>query len=427
METLTNNRSRLQPNVPLGQKASWASRVFTLETALVLSIFTKRLFSLHLAGSYVDIWQLGLALYGLIFLPNTTFLLRLWGACGLIAATSLSLHAMFGYSSSLLFKQGAAILIIYSGIGSLLTVANPGRLIKIYKTVAYWVAWIGLVQITLSFLGIQIMIKAPGQLDSIVAEPSHYGVTMAPALYLFLRNWRREKLKFAIVLISLFLTFSLTTYLLIGVVFTFALYGQRGIIGGILCALGVFYLSQYPGVIPENVQQRIDALTSFMDDDVKKAHKVQNLSVKSMATNLEVAADTLLRGRWLGNGFGGHPGAYDEKYRFTQFIYEYRYGTNKLSAHSLGIRVISEFGILGIIFIFWWLSMASRSTGKVVQIWWILSGIYFVGRVFKLGSYVDNGCAIFFLAPLLYHGARIRTVMPVRQKKKRQRRSDQPG
>ena len=57
-----------------------------------------------------------------------------------------------------------------------------------------------------------VLIKVPGRLDSITYEPSHYAVTMAPALFLFIRDYllkrsMRNLLKMIIIILSFLLTF----------------------------------------------------------------------------------------------------------------------------------------------------------------------------------------------------------------------------
>ena len=154
--------------------------------------------------------------------------------------------------------------------------------------------------------------------------------------------------------------------------------------------------------MPELIRVRVEAFTEVIEGDIE-ADEISNLSVMSPLTNWEVANDAISRGRVLGNGIGGHFHAYNEYYGVTGFAEDYRFGTNAMGAHSLIIRVYSELGFLGLGAYLGFIFLGLREAARDRKPWLILGAIYLIGRMIKLGGFMEIGLPIFILAPFAFN------------------------
>ncbi|REJ64471.1 MAG: hypothetical protein DWQ31_21315 [Planctomycetota bacterium] len=375
------------------------------EPLVVATIFSKEIAGWQIAGSYVDLYQLALGLVGLIVMPNLRVIRIVTVIAVGMAGLSFGLLTAQGYSHEVLLRQLLPAYVIYMGIGSLLMRCRPSRLLRQYLGFSVAAALLGLIQVATSAAGINLLVKQAGELDSVALEPSHFAVIVAPAFGILLAHTRitllgRDTWKLGILLASLLLTKSLTAMALILVCGALASKKKLGMLAMIIVGVAlpyVFILT--PELQSERVQERVEAFDVFLGNS--PSYEATNLTVKSLATNLDVAKYTLGRRRWFGNGFGGHQFAYEEHFAGTPFTFEKWYGINSLSAHSLSIRTLSEFGIPGAILLVWFLVKCLRRSGAPAPYGdiWALSFIYFVARSFKLGSLVDYGCPFFFIAP----------------------------
>lgn len=296
-----------------------------------------------------------------------------------------------------IFNQIIAIPIVYCGIIYLVKISNMNKILASYFTLSVFVSIFGILQFVLSINEYNVMINTPGRLDSILPEPSHYAIALAPAVYLSYIQIIQKTSKtifFPIVIIlSVFLTFSLTGMMvLLGCLFL-AIGEQRfSTVLAMMIMSYSLYLYFPIETLPGEIEIRIVSLLGEFRVQDLQVWEIQNLSVLSLTSNLEVMLNTIQDGKIFGNGFGGHPIAYFNYYDTTPFANHYRYGINNISAHSLGIRIISEFGIIGLfalgyIFIYY---SKSFNLGKRIFVACI------IGRLFKIGSYIDYGLPLFF-------------------------------
>ncbi|WP_129367701.1 hypothetical protein [Lutibacter sp. HS1-25] len=124
-------------------------------------------------------------------------------------------------------------------------------------------------------------------------------------------------------------------------------------------------------------------------------HDIENLTVFSFATNLELAISNFIRTFGFGVGLGGHETMY--KYYFSLSEWDMYYmGINSNSAHSLTIRVISEMGIIGILIYFNLIKGTLKMKNFNFQIISFAALSHFIVKSIKLGGYLDYG-TIFFL------------------------------
>ncbi|MBN8787271.1 MAG: hypothetical protein J0I84_09280, partial [Terrimonas sp.] len=107
-------------------------------------------------------------------------------------------------------------------------------------------------------------------------------------------------------------------------------------------------------------------------------------------------------GNLIGSGLGGHEETYYRYYEHSTFKYNYFFGLNAPSAHSLTIRIFSEFGMVGLI-----LYITTLARKVILLDNGIFRGIslaclsHFICKSFKLGGYIDYGTPFFFAMLLI--------------------------
>ncbi len=401
---ITQSRSTLTPSARTG----WLS----CELAVALTVFSKELGSVRVGASMVDLFQLTIAALGIWLFPRYRTALVTFLAFGLIVATSLWQLSWLEYPTNIFLRQILPAVFVYLGIGCMLAQCNRDKLVHIYVRLSIIAAALGMVQIVLSRVGLSLFIKNPGELDSIAYEPSHYAIIVAPAFYLVLARTNfsvlnRDFVATALLFLSLLLTKSLTGVALILICGIMASRAKFGIIAMLAAAFALpyFYLVEQD-LQDERARERIESLQMVSESTASYEHG--NLTVKSLFTNAAVAFNAISEGQLLGHGFGGHHYAYLEFFEGTDFEDDHHYGMNSISAHSLGIRLISEFGVLGILAVVWWLgrSFLRSGTRTATNQLWAMSFIYFLGRCFKLGGIMDYGCPMFLLAPICTRASR---------------------
>jgi hypothetical protein len=387
---------------------------------LAFSVYSKELFGIRVGESDVDLFQLGLGVFGAVAFgfrfPIATKVAIAWGA---ILALSYVLLSIYGYSNDIILRQGLVAAVVYFGFAGLLSVVRPSALLRAYRKVSFWVACFGLIQFALSLVGVMILMKAKGRLDSICYEPSHYAIAISPAIYLAVRDTIangifknfKVNLENIVIIASSLATLSLTAAAILAFCIVLVTANSRTLLLflGFVTACG--YLAFNSHLLPDLIRERVDALSDVAEGNTN-AFEVRNLTVFSAATNLEVAVSSITKGRLLGNGFGGHVSAYSEHIADQGYQLDYREGTNAVSGHSLVIRILSEFGIAGLLAYLFWLLKGLRSRGDFKNPWWTMSGVYFFGRIFKLGGYFEVGMPLFFPAPLIFKEAPIKRRRP---------------
>jgi len=380
---------------------------------LCASIFTKELFGRPIAGSIVDLYLIAVAGWGIVVSCTNAFV---WGTgvvwAGLLFLSFL-LSQSYGFPSNVLLKQGVVAAFVYMGCAGLLRRTDSRSLLKAYQKVVLVAACFGLLQWVVSLGGVMILMKVRGRLDSFAYEPSHYAIAIGPAFYLAARKLIETRKfhdwKSWIVILNMALTVSMTGVVIALYSCLLLFFRRNGLIVALFIGVACFCAFTQQQYLPESIRDRIQALEEAADED--NVSRVTNLSVFSPLSNWEVAFETLRKGRWLGNGIGGHSFAYEEHFGTIGTLSKDRYGTNSIGAHSLFIRVFSELGLIGMGFYFFWIVRGGLAAVRERDIWWTLSAVYLVGRVVKLGGFFELGLPIFILAPLAFHGLNQRRVI----------------
>ncbi|MCA9015032.1 MAG: hypothetical protein KDA89_24485 [Planctomycetaceae bacterium] len=375
-------------------------KYLTKEFFLVLTVFSKEVFSVGAGESTADLYQIGVAAAGFLYYFRPRPIAGLVTALCAVFALSVILFTLYEFPVSSMFqRQAAAVGFIYLGIACYLLNCDRDRLVVAYFRLCYVAAVFGIIQFCLSAVGILILIKLPMRLDSFAAEPSHYAVAVAPVIYYCFRYCRSPKARrrAVVILSSLVLTVSTTAVAVFLVAFALAFYSRRGIFAILALSVAMpFLLMVPPDAFPEVIASRIISMREYFYQDANP-WETTNLTVLSFATNFEVMLSTFKEGRILGNGFCGHLAAYERQYSGTAFELHPRYGINAPPAHCLVIRMLSEFGFLGLLVLGFgsWHFVSYRRT----DLWSMFLLMAFVGRALKLGSWVDYGLPLFLLAP----------------------------
>jgi hypothetical protein len=179
-------------------------------------------------------------------------------------------------------------------------------------------------------------------------EPAHYAMFTIPALYIALTRVFANRtslaqfvsLRFAcIILLAAILTFSLVQYVYIFIFITFLILFGNSIIGRLLIVIFALMISIAVFNLKENpIIERLTAISQF---EGKKDQTSSNIA--ALATNYEIAIDSLKNTFWFGGGPFTHESRFFERFSWL----DKDTALNARDAASLYLRVISEIGVIG--------------------------------------------------------------------------------
>jgi len=366
-----------------------------LSYLFVFTIFTKGLIV------YPGVFNFGIEPYAYIVIPVFFLFLRLKYRelfnisflAGVVLVLNVIVISSMNYSYGLFLKQFIPIFIFYVATYSLLKKVDPIRIFQIYVKVSVFVCCLGLLQFVLYLGGLSVYLDDPGRINSVIPEPSHLAIIIIPAFcYLYLKTGLFN-LKTLIVLLTIIGTFSTTAFLTLLIFFIIKNFKPHTIkfyaILLFICALSVFiYLSSY------EVRYRIDDIIDYSQKD---SLQQANATTFSIFSNLKVMLYSLKRNPLFGSGLGNHEKAYVDYFGKEHFRAFRRYGLNMKGGHSLFIRVLSETGLIGLLFVmFFFYKFRITKKNSIYYIISLTSLTYFIARIFKLGGYFDYG--IYFFA-----------------------------
>lgn len=376
-------------------------RVLTL--ALIISIFSKELFTVNVSSYAIDLFAYPISLIALltglsygfkqskpiriiilyVLMSGLIMLFILKLPFGPFLKTILGFILTFGGSSIIICNQE-----YYSS----------KDLFEIYSKITFYTAIFGVIQWVLSTTGTMILMKKPLRLDSIAYEPSHYSAILLPALIYNAKLYGYKAKKTIVLFTALILTFSLTS--ITAFIATMLIPKIRLRSSFILVIIVFASYKIIPKLSPE-FKDRVESLEKVaLSGDYKDSH----ITVLSMATNIDVMRYTLKQSPILGSGLGGHESMYYKFFRGTWYEHSMWYGMNQKSAHSLLIRITSEMGLLGLFIVLLFLykhyipftnpSLVHHSISLAV-----LGNL--ISKCFKLGGYLDYGTPVFIAILLL--------------------------
>ena len=241
------------------------------------------------------------------------------------------------------------------------------------------------------------------RLSSIFTEPSQLGIVLGPAAFVAIINIiRRKKYKYEnyenyIILIALYLSKSSTGY--IGIFFVVLIIGLNlgylsylilflaiGVFGGI----GIYNSS-------DGFRERVDAALGLW---VHQDFGIKNVNTSSFVqfNNAHVAYDNFKEHPIFGTGLGSHQVAY-AKYSYTKSVVKIKgFDNNSADANSLFFRLMSETGLMGILFFIIIILKSFVGNDGTNDTYWIISGAILVIKLLYLvrqGNYFLNGFPFF--------------------------------
>lgn len=323
------------------------------------------------------------------------------------------------------------------------------KIFSIYMKFAYIVALLGLIQWLSYLFGIlpgynwkyiipmnkwSVNLGGLGiRINSTLSEPSYFGTIMSPAFFIAAYElfFKREKFltrsKCLLIVIVYLLSFS--SLAILGIFLSIILLAINfGLVRYIFLAIPisiVFYNVAYNNM-PE-FQQRMKGMKSlFVDQLVEKElsgnmergvrmYKVSKLLPKIhgssfvLYNNYHVAIQNFKQNPLFGSGLGSHELAFS-RYKLNYLlggIYEF----NSSDANSMFLRTLSEMGIMGVLFIFFFISkfyVSKNLTGEEDDDYWIISNALLVLILIQLlrqGNYTFSG---FFLYGWMYYFNRMK-------------------
>lgn len=207
---------------------------------------------------------------------------------------------------------------------------------------------------------------------------------------------------FLVMLLALILTYNLTGYLSFLLVIGFAYINPIYII---ISIPALYYLVFHVfSNLNENFSTRINETIAVFQGDTKVLNSkvAANGTTVSLYSNLMVAENNVKQNFLTGAGLGGHDETYYRFYKNSLFRLNYFFGINSQSAHSLTIRILSEFGLLGFVLYIVTLvkSLVFLDKGIYRSISFACLG-HFLCKTFKLGGYIDYGTPFFFAMLLI--------------------------
>ena len=377
---------------------NYQNKAFSFWTIMVIvSIFSIELGKIDLFGLDFDV--ISYPFYVLFFL-SLLITNRLYIDKFLVTFIMMillgGLYSKFVLDLSILpfLKQFFPILIIFISVSYVIQKNNIQSLFELYVKGAVISAIIGVLQLFLKLFGIRLFTSYVWyNIDSIAEEPSHYATMLLPSVVYCLINYKRFKHEFHLLLFTLIFTFNLTAYTVFGlmVLIVFRKSYYLLFLIPVVSSLGIYIYN-----IDPLIKFRIDETFKYLvTQDMKETHGTP----LSFFSNLQVAFYSVKLNPIFGSGLGGHEEMYYRYFASNPFSkFEYLFGLNAKSAHSLSIRILSELGISGFLFYVYNLSKAFFiSKNSIYYTFAISSFSHFLCKTLKRGNYFDLGTPFFFL------------------------------
>ncbi len=414
---------------------------FFVLTFISSSIFEKNLFGISIdlfANIFFIIYFIFIIKWSQSFIKKYVYLL-----CTFIFF-QLFICKLNDYSFFGLTKQIVPILIIYTSTYFIIINYGFKRIFIIYENIVILLCLFGIIQIFLNYFDISIYQKEQWRMNSFLREPSHFGMFILPIVLKYIFEFKKLNIKLLILLFSLFWTLSVSVIfsLFISVVLfyvwksfnpenKFFLKSKNSffsIIVTIIFLIITFYYMNYSNhhdsgtlnslinsqtqfVINDEITNReynfIQLFNNIIFND--EFYYVVQLSIHSVTSIIKVAINTLYQ-----NPFGAGLGSNEEAFYLFKEIYVNntfmpasedhlikRFNFASKSSQSLLLRMIIEFGIIFIIFLFILILKIIQKfiffkKEKVIIFLSLFSVIIF--KTIKLASYIDYGTGFFLIS-----------------------------
>lgn len=365
--------------------------IFT-EAFLVNFIIDWKLLYLIIVSNYILLVRIKKIKLNIYFLIVVALLF----IQGLIAYSVISIPINF------LLSQIIGITILSTYYYNLIPLYSREEIIEVYLKMSLWVA---ILAYPMFFLDINL--DSPDRLQGIFTEPAHYAIVVIPACYYNLKS--KKYIPFAIIFITLLLSSSSIGYLGIGLMLVLPNITLKRVkyLFIVLPFTIIAFLYVYNNF--EFFRLRVDdTYRSLNAVNTGKFEEYTNLSSYALLSNAFVVKKNLTD-HPFGSGLGSHYYMHKENYIKYIRIPEYIRTTNNTEinskdACSLFLRICSDTGILGFIFILFILYHISKSFRYRDSFFAQSIVIYLILKLFRDGHYFPP--EMYFFVWLLYFDLR---------------------
>lgn len=399
-----------------------------LDSLLLLAIFldNQSIMGIPIFYSIIFTYLLFISLFGRTLFISRNFVIA--STCIMILSLFMAFIQMEGFL--LIFKQFSPFVLIYLAYYNLLRNHNFDivGIFTEYLNLSYFLAIIGLIQIICYLVGFTYgydfgyifdnyrfasFNDYTGRLSSICSEPSHFFIAISPACFISFYNLTQKNkyfinLKKSItIMLSVLMTFSSLAYIVL-VVQLLLILNFRGIISIkkiklMLVYMTILFFSLYGLYQIRDIKMRVDdGIQSFIIGDFENGNKL-NATTFALFTNYWVAKESFIHNFPFGTGLGTYEINY-YKYIYSTPIMDIQesesFGLNYNDANSLFFRIMSDLGLIGIVFIFILLikNFIKKNTGET-EIYLILINYaaftHILSRMIRFGHYFFLGFGFF--------------------------------
>ncbi|MFC4738424.1 O-antigen ligase family protein [Flavobacterium ponti] len=299
-----------------------------------------------------------------------------------------------------MLSQILGIAVVGTYYYNFVRINDVNNLIKTYVNIALFIAIIGF---PLYFLGINFNTYNDPRFYSILKEPAHYVILVLPACYYYFKT--KKYISFFIIFITLIISNSSLGYIGCGLIFILPNLNRKRLI----------YLS---ATVPFVIISFIYTYNNFeffklrVDDTVENLKVIKtgkfkedtNLSSYVMLANIYIMKENI-KEHPFGSGIGSHHYMHTKKYLKTMRPPQYlrsqkRHTDNSFDANSLFNRMLSEFGVIGLIFIIISFILFYNCFTSSDYIFSQGLVIYFILKLFRDGHYFPP--ELFFFIWIFY-------------------------
>ena len=303
-----------------------------------------------------------------------------------------------------MFVEQLAQLVVYMSIYYAMMIYYRGRyehVFEIYCNVAFLLALGGIAQYVAGrFMGVQmfmlfhdreIIIGDIMRAQAWMGEPSYYAMYLIPAIvYKSLREGIERPKNFIMIgagLLSFSPVFKLVLFAFLVYYFVFNKYGFKKALLYVCAFLAISYVNDHYTVSEYDADEtKTNETIEYWGASFSELEKA-NLSTYALLKNLKIS--TMADNRVTGAGIGSHGYSHDKFYR-SHFLYSF---LNKNDGFSLGVRLFSEFGIVGLsLFILFFVKGFNRNSIINISI-----VFYILYSLLRGGHYTIFGLQFFIM------------------------------
>ena len=243
--------------------------------------------------------------------------------------------------------------------------------------------------------------------SSFLTEPAQLAIVTVPIVFISLNNLifnESNFIKHKVINITLLILYVLIT-------------SATGFIGLLICLIIIAIRNKiyniFLGLIPSltflivlynNVPDfkiRVDAgleLNKSFENDIQR--DIANTSTFTLYDNYIVTYNNFLENPLIGSGIGSHQYAFDKFSLTKKYSNLNVFANNSKDANSLFLRIISETGLLGVLFLFFILYKGISTMNKLNKVEYIVSVSLLLIMILSLirqGNYFLNGLPLIFI------------------------------